>query len=177
MSRPPLPRPEPQISPDGLSIGVPLTQGKFAWIDAADWPAVSTRNWYAMRQPRGRWYARTEYWIGGGKKVGVYIHRMIRADVPRQTDIDHIDGDGLNNTRSNLRVANRSQNAANAGQRSDSLQPHKGIVRVPSGKWAARVRTTHIGTFATEEAAARAYDHAARSLFGKFARLNFPEEP
>lgn len=170
----PQPRPEPCFSDDGLSVGVPLTQGKFAWVDAADWPLVQPFNWYAMRQPRDRWYARTERWLGGGRKIGTYIHRMILGDIA--THIDHADGDGLNNRRTNLRPATRVQNLANARRRIDSRHQYKGVVLLPHGRWIARCQRRHLGTFDNEEAAARAYDAHVRVLFGEYALLNFPEE-
>jgi hypothetical protein len=90
--------------------------------------------------------------------------------------VDHTDGDGLNSRRSNLRQATRSQNAANSRPYARRRSQYKGLRQERNGSWTARVQRRHVGTFKTEEAAARAYDIEAARTFGEFARLNFPEE-
>lgn len=90
---------------------------------------------------------------------------------------DHIDGDKCNNTRENLRLATRSQNAQNSKLRSDTVSGYKGVSKLPSGKFKARITinksTINIGIFDTGEEAARAYDKSALEYFGAFANLNF----
>lgn len=96
--------------------------------------------------------------------------------------VDHINGDGLDNRRSNLREANAAQNAANAGLRSDSVSGFKGVYPNTAGglPWKAEIRANgkrrYLGIFGDPATAARAYDAAAREAFGEFARLNFPQE-
>jgi hypothetical protein len=96
-------------------------------------------------------------------------------------DIDHRNGSGLDNRRSNLRLATRTQNCGNA-QPKGGVSRFKGVTfRKKKGTWIARVQfkksRIYLGDFEKEEDAARAYDKAAIQLFGEFARLNFPDCP
>lgn len=154
---------------------VPLTQGAFTKIDVRDAPTVMQKCWYLYREPRtGRKYAVREEL---GKTVR--LHRwLLNAD--HSDDVDHANGDGLDNRRENLRRATSAQNARNAHKRAQCTSQYKGVNWDANGRlsWRARIRVDrkliHIGRFATEEEAARAYDEAARRLHGEFARVNFP---
>jgi hypothetical protein len=93
---------------------------------------------------------------------------------------DHKDGNGLNNTRSNLRPCTQGQNNMNQRKRKNATSRFKGVTwSAADEKWKACITANHVqhhlGYFCDEEEAARAYDKAARSLHGEFARLNFPE--
>lgn len=105
------------------------------------------------------------------------MHRMIMR--PRRGQlVDHIDGNGLNNRRCNLRVCNYQQNAANTGPRGGTSR-FVGVRR-RGDKWEAGVQCRgkyyHLGTFATEIEAAKARDRKAYELWGPYAYLNFPED-
>jgi len=96
--------------------------------------------------------------------------------------IDHIDHDGLNNQRSNLRPATGSQNNANQRSHLTGSSQYKGVSYYkPAGRWSASLRTQqqiiYLGRFGTEEEAARAYDTAAREIWGEYACLNFADLP
>lgn len=100
------------------------------------------------------------------------MHNLIMG----QLGVDHRDHNGLNNKRSNLRVATNGQNQAN---RRTSAQ-YRGIFKDRSGKWVARIRQPvgkreYLGYFSDPEEAARAYDRAAVRIHGEFALLNFPQ--
>lgn len=92
---------------------------------------------------------------------------------------DHKDGDGLNNTRDNLRLANRSQNAANRRKALGCSSDYKGVYKRGS-KFLAMItekgKLRHLGTFREELKAAQAYNDAALKIYGEFARLNDLEE-
>ena len=104
---------------------------------------------------------------------------MLGRRLTKEDVVDHINHDPLDNHRHNLRLATRSQNAANVGPYANNTSGYKGV-DFNQGKWRARI-TQHgkrhfLGTFDTAEEAARAYDSKALELFGEFASLNFPEE-
>lgn len=112
-----------------------------------------------------------------------YLHRLI-LNAPRGVQVDHVDGDGLNNTRANLRFASASQNGANRGPnktRRPKSSRFKGVsLDKGSGLWTAQIKINkkciHLGRYANEESAARAYDLKAQDSWGEFAYLNFPGE-
>lgn len=91
------------------------------------------------------------------------------------SQIDHIDGDGLNNSMRNLRKSNQTQNLGNTSKRSLSKERYKGITR-RGRSWVAQIRcngvSAYLGMFSTPEAAAAAYDASALERFGEFARTN-----
>ena len=101
---------------------------------------------------------------------------------PKGKDIDHIDGNGLNNQRKNLRACTRAENVRNRKKPKLNKEKYMGI-RTYNGKRKTSYRAIighnrkvyHLGMFASPEDAARAYDKKAVELFGKFARVNFPE--
>jgi hypothetical protein len=102
------------------------------------------------------------------------MHRLIMA-APDGIGVDHINGDGLDNRRANLRLASQRDNSANMAVRASSATGFKGVSwKRRNRKWQAQIGRTYLGIFASAEEAARAYDHAAREAWGEFAHLNFP---
>ena len=115
--------------------------------------------------------------MGSNWPVHRLIWKMLNLKDP-DGDIDHIDGNRLNNRPGNLRTATASQNAANSRKRSsETSSVYKGVSRV-NGRWQAyinyRGRQRYIRSFSDEVEAAKAYDHAAAQLHGEYASLNFP---
>lgn len=169
------------VPPEGARV-IPLSQGKFAVVDAADYAGVVRYSWYAAPSPlRGTPPSQGEsyIWYAVRKEGGrtVRMHRVIMA-APRGMVVDHINHDGLDNRRSNLRVCTHRENIRNQrGQRGRSSR-YKGVSRDRRlGKWRSQIwhegRHTYLGLFESEIEAARAYDEKARELFGAYAYLNF----
>lgn len=152
---------------------IQLTQGQVAIVDDEDFALVYGRKWYAHKN-KNTYYAKT--WVAGENKT-ISMHRLILGNSELVTD--HIDGDGLNNTRKNLRRCTRQQNGRNQVVRTypGKASRYKGVFL--DRKWKAQITVNgkykFLGRFENEIDAAHAYDKAAKELFGEFARLNFPE--
>lgn len=162
------------IKVEGNIAYVPLTQGYEAVIDADDVPLIEGRNWCAHIKRRKDGSIMTAYAICyvNGRKV--WMHRILR-DIPPGMMCDHVDGNGLNNRRNNLRQATLTQNNRNARVRVDSLSGVKGIAwRERYQAWEARIKvngkTKHIGTFKSLADAKEATFNARVDLHGSFAR-------
>jgi len=149
---------------------IPLTQGKVTIVDAEDYKRLSKDKWYAANTG-GKFYACRSI-----KQRTISMHREIMGE-PKGMFVDHIDGNGLNNRRSNLRVCTPAQNVQNRRCMGGS-SGYKGVSFIKrDNKWKAEItlnrRRIHIGHFADEISAAKAYDRKAAELFGEFAYLNF----
>ncbi len=154
---------------------IPLTQGKFAIVDAVDFEYLSQWKWHAAKsRPTHRgsaWYARRT----GTRKENLYMHNDVVLNAGWESgEYDHKDGDGLNNQRNNLRPCTHSQNNANRAKWGGTTSAYKGVSRcVSRNSWEARLGRKFLGRFEYEVDAALAYDQAAKLAFKEFARLNF----
>ena len=154
---------------------IPLTQGKVAIVDNEDWEKLLQCKWYVI-EGKTKWYAMRRS-SDNGKRRTIYMHREILKP-PSRMDTDHINGDGLDNRRSNLRIATRAQNKQNARSQRGSTSKYKGVCwNRNATKWQAQIcvdiKHIYLGLFDNEEEAARAYDKRARELFREFALTNF----
>jgi hypothetical protein len=112
-----------------------------------------------------------------GKWKTVFLHRLV-MNVPQGKEVDHINGDRLDNKKSNLRICSREDNAKNRMKRYDSQQPFKGI-RLRKGRWEVNLqcdkKAYYLGRYNTAIEAAKVYDKYAKKYFGQFARFNLNE--
>ncbi len=152
---------------------IPLSQGLFALVDDEDYEWLNQWKWTAHLGPGGRVCAYRKVDQGKGKLGrNIWMHRAM-LNAPADMEVDHINGDALDNRRENLRLASRAQNLRNRKTFRNSKSGFKGVVFNPvNGKW--RV-TINFGTFDTPEEAATAYDEALKKLFGKFAKPNLDQ--
>lgn len=153
---------------------VPLNIG-FAIIDAEDLELVSRYRWRFCQRTTRLAYAVTSYKKADGKWKLIFMHRLI-AKTPEGVMTDHRDGNGLNNCKSNLRIATNAQNQHNAGIRVDKRHSkYKGVTK-DRKRWRAQIRIkgkkTYLGNYTTERDAALAYDLAAQQHFGEYANIN-----
>lgn len=152
---------------------IKLTKGQFALVDDSDYEAVNKQKWYASK---GNY---TYYAQARPKKYGplIHMHRVIMGLADKLLFIDHIDGNGLNNQRSNLRIATRSDN--NSHKTSVGVSGFMGVFRTSAinESYFSRIikhgKRYYLGSFHTKEEAAMAYDKKAIELHGEFANLNF----
>lgn len=168
-----VPLPIRPVRVEGDLAYIPLSRGEMAVIDAADVPLVSEFNWHVW-VAKGRHYALRKRRAGVDEPANVYLHRTLTGFQPGH--VDHRDGDGLNNTRANLRVCTQSQNLANTGPARSNKLGVKGVSR-HRRKFVAHItragKLAYLGIFDTVEAAGDAYLQAAREQYGDFARATW----
>lgn len=158
-----------------MSKEITLTQGKVAIVDDSDYEYLSQFKWFAHFDG-ANWYARRNTRHANGKRSAIIMHRAI-MDAPAGLEVDHIDGDGLNNQRSNLRLTTHQRNTLNQRVRRNNTSGYKGVSwHEHTQRWQARIASDgallHLGIFDTPEEAAVAYNNAALEYHGEYARLN-----
>lgn len=167
---------------------IALTQGKTAIVSTEDYEWLIQFSWYAGYRKRGDGYYSAQRNIkaeGKAHQTTIYMHREIAkkmlglTELPDGYDVDHRNGNALDNRRSNLRLATKSQNKQNLHARLGS-SGYKGVSKTRTGRWRARImvnrKSIALGEYDAKEEAAHAYDVAAVKCFGEFANLNFPNE-
>lgn len=153
---------------------IPLTRGYFAIVDDVDYEHLSKHKWCVSRGGGGSIYAVRTIRVCGKNKT-VRMHRTIlRTETGRY--VDHRDGNGLNNTRANLRLATTSQNAWN-GKHRRGISGLKGAAfHKRTKKWVVQIRANgrrhYLGAFSTPQEAHAAYRAGAIRLHGEFATFH-----
>lgn len=158
---------------------IPLTQGKFALVDDEDWEHLSKFHWMARRNRysnklKFKWYAYRLTPRNNYARKTIYLHH----EIMKTKLIDHINGDGLDNRKNNLRKCSRSENQRNRSVSNNSKIGLKGV-RFDSRKGRVKrfyATITHekkiyfLGFFMTKEEAHEAYKQAAIKYHGEFAK-------
>ena len=155
-------------------ICIALTQGQHAVVDNDDWELVSRFNWCATKKQH------TFYAVANSNKLfeqrNVWLHRIIMGITDSSISIDHKDGNGLNNCRSNLRICDKQQNARNCKIHTRNTTGFKGVsFDKDIKKYRAFItlngKTKHLGCFVSPVDAHAAYCSAAIKHYGEFARF------
>lgn len=160
-----------------VGIRIPLSRGLFALVDEADFETVNQHKWFASKGSRTFYAARNV--VLDGRRTVVRMHQVLLG-MPKDVDIDHVNGDGLDNRRANLRTTSRSQNNFNQHRKQRGCSSkYRGVTWSRyHGKWQAQIKAHGkyklIGRFDDELEAALAYDAAGAARDAKHFAPNFP---
>jgi hypothetical protein len=160
-----------------INVSTQKYQNMFALVDDADFEWLSRWKWHAHTgcgtvKNGAIFYAKGKIFLNG-KMSAVYMHRLI-ISAEKGQEVDHVNCNGLDNTRSNLRLCTRSQNCQNTRKITPTSSIYKGVSwDYQRGKWEARIKRKRIGFYEKESDAAMEYDKKAIELYGEFARPNF----
>jgi hypothetical protein len=159
-----------EYTTNGESFAIQIGGGLVALIDAEDFFVFEGPIWHAEHRPHSVYVKRQEN--RDGRLVSVYLHRLIMGE-PENVLVDHIDCNGLNNRRNNLRLACPSKSAMNRRMRKDNTTGYKGVYR-QNNKWVAKIgargRQYFLGYFPCAESAYAAVTEKRRELHGDFRR-------
>lgn len=168
--------------PNCSSKEIRLTKGMKTIVDEKDYDFLNQWKWYfALPRRNKTGYAQRIEWIkdskgkNTGKCKGIRLHRLL-MNPPMGMQVDHINGNSLDNRRSNLRICTVAENIVNRSHPKNNKSGYKGVHQDYTGKWEASIGYDHkrfyLGLFVDKKDAARAYNKRAKKLFGKYAKLN-----
>jgi len=147
-----------------------LTKGFVTVVDDEDFEWLTQRKWHACIGNRGKVYARSR----NGGRTKIRMHQLI-MNPPDGFCVDHIDGNTMNNQRSNLRICTQAENGRNSRINKTHSTGFKGVYQAKSGRYIAHIlssgRLKHLGTFDTPEEAYEVWCMTAKELHGDFARF------
>src|SRR3990167_296143 len=157
---------------------IPLTNGPIAIVDDEDFEFLNQWQGHSVRgyAPRREYFTEKKYHY---KSRSFRMHRII-LNAPDGYEVDHINGNPLDNRKSNIRICTRQQNMRNVKLSTKNTSGYKGVSWSAIGKkWMAYIsygnkKTKYLGYYTDKKDAAYAYDSAAKVMFGEFAKLNFP---
>ncbi len=159
---------------------IPLTQGLFTVVDDADFDGLNQSKWFAAKDGN-TYYAVRRAPIKRDKRGLIRMHRVI-ANTPPDALTDHIDGDGLNNTRTNLRVVSNQKNQHNQNHKQqNATSQFRGVCwDKRRTRWQANIavdsKNKFLGYFTSEHEAAQAYDAAGFARDPEHFTPNFPQQ-
>lgn len=172
---------------DDMTKLITLTRGYAAIVDDADYENLSRWNWRVLEHTPRLTYAVRKRRRGEDTKAFPHVVRMHRQmlglgrSAVDGIEVDHVNGNGLDNRRGNLRLCTRKENARNSSCHFDGSSRFHGVSwYARDGIWVAQIwlapKNVYLGRFSDEIMAAKAYDAAAKEYFGVYARLNFGEQ-
>lgn len=157
-----------------MSMEIKLTHGKTTIVDDENFEELSKYKWYAYKS-RHTFYAVRMFLDVDGKRRQLFMHRIILSS-PKGMITDHVNRNGLDNQKSNLRMCSIRENASNQEKRNGCSSKYKGVYKHKCGKWGAQIKHNgvqiRLGLYVNEEDAARAYDKKAKELAKNFAYIN-----
>lgn len=158
-----------------IDISTKKYPNTFALVDDIDYIELAKYNWHAQKSNKGAIYAQRTFLVNGKQKL-LKMHIAILGSIDGM-QIDHRNGDGLDNQRHNIRHCTHTENQRNRKLNSNSTSGYKGVSWCKrSSKWRAHIthnsKLIHLGLFTCIIKAAKAYNEAAKDRFGEFARLN-----
>lgn len=159
---------------------IPLTRGMVALVDDEDFERVAQYKWTTYKAKRTRTFYAYRTINVHGRRTCLFLHRFL-LDAPKGLKVDHVNGNGLDNRRENLRFATTAENVRSSARASNNTSGFKGVSwHKHDRKWEANItfngKRRYLGSFTCPIEAAKVYDAAAREQFGDFARVNFPRE-
>lgn len=150
----------------------PTNSNNVFLIDNCDYRRVANHNWFVIKNNT---HNCLKYYIVSTDHPQISLHRFV-LDAKKGEVCDHINGDTFDNRRKNLRICTQRENAFNRSKNKNNTSGFTGVTLHGKNNWQARIQYEHkkvnLGTFCSRELAAIAYNTAAKSYFGEFARLN-----